>query len=48
MCTFIILMCWFVKMPLWLSILGTVIAGIGILCKFAKFVDRVNKYGNDD
>lgn len=28
---FIILLCWFVKMPLWLSIVGTVLAGLHII-----------------
>lgn len=31
MALFIILLCWFVKMPLWLSIVGTVLAGLRII-----------------
>lgn len=31
MALFIILLCWFVEMPLWLSIVGTVLAGLRII-----------------
>ena len=32
MAIFIILLCWFIEMPLWLSIVGTVFAGLHIIC----------------
>lgn len=41
---FIILLCWFIEMPLWLSIVGTVLAGLHILCgSINKVIIEVKK-----
>lgn len=42
-CLIVILMAWFVEMPLWLSILTTVLASIAATCILVKFCIDVAK-----
>ena len=41
--TVIILMAWFIPMPLWLSIVATVCAGCGIIERIIRFIVKCIK-----